>query len=133
MLTSWASQFSSVIGDESMGCHEYIFGDQMRGDWFFDGAVLLDLGSVTVEGVLQDKDGDWILGYNKFLGNCSILDAKLWGILEGIKLTQKRGRDKVIIQSDCLEAIKAVHESISNTSNSTLIRRIHHLLSQEDQ
>ncbi|MBA0861288.1 hypothetical protein Goshw_026427, partial [Gossypium schwendimanii] len=27
--------------------------------------------------------GDWILGYNHYLGECSMFEAELWGILDG--------------------------------------------------
>ncbi|MBA0778271.1 hypothetical protein Gotri_006150, partial [Gossypium trilobum] len=43
------------------------------------------------------------------------------------------GHDKVIIQSDNLEVTKAIHGSASKISNSALVRRIHHILSQEGQ
>ncbi|MBA0573649.1 hypothetical protein Golob_000914, partial [Gossypium lobatum] len=29
-------------------------------------------------GVIRDTKGNWILGFNKFLGICSVLEAKLW-------------------------------------------------------
>ncbi|MBA0743605.1 hypothetical protein Gogos_006271, partial [Gossypium gossypioides] len=48
-------------------------------------------GSAAVERVLRDEKEDWVLGYNRFLGNCSIFEEKLWGILDGLKLTQRRG------------------------------------------
>ncbi|KAH1084295.1 hypothetical protein J1N35_024056 [Gossypium stocksii] len=42
-----------------------------------------------------------------------------------------RGHDKVIIQSNNLEVIKAIHGSALKISNFTLIRRIHCILFQE--
>ncbi|XP_052482520.1 uncharacterized protein LOC128036033 [Gossypium raimondii] len=51
-----------------------------------DGAVQVDSGDTVAGGVQRGKNGEWILGYNKYLGNCSILDAELWGILDGLKL-----------------------------------------------
>ncbi|MBA0854388.1 hypothetical protein Goshw_029875, partial [Gossypium schwendimanii] len=29
-------------------------------------------------------DGLWIAGYNRYLGFCSVFDAELWGILDGL-------------------------------------------------
>ncbi|MBA0753672.1 hypothetical protein Gogos_021161 [Gossypium gossypioides] len=97
-----------------------------------DGAVQMDSRAAVVGGVLRDKNGEWILGYNKYLGNCSILDAELWGILDGLKLIQRRGDAKVVIQSDSFEAVKAIHGSALKTSHSALIRRILRILSQEN-
>ncbi|MBA0687168.1 hypothetical protein Goari_014723 [Gossypium aridum] len=51
------------------------------------------------------------------------------GILEGLKLIKRGGHNKVIIQSDSLEVVKAIQGSI--TSNSALIRQIQCILSQE--
>ncbi|MBA0646306.1 hypothetical protein Goklo_014279, partial [Gossypium klotzschianum] len=57
----------------------------------------------------------------------------LWGILEGLKLIQRKDHDKVIIQSNSLEVVKAIQGSISNASNLALIRRIQCILSQKDK
>ncbi|MBA0570243.1 hypothetical protein Golob_003922, partial [Gossypium lobatum] len=59
-----------------------------------DGVVRVDSGVAAAGEVLSDKNGEWILGYNKYLGNCSILDAKLWGILDSLKHIQRRGDAK---------------------------------------
>ncbi|MBA0752032.1 hypothetical protein Gogos_000913 [Gossypium gossypioides] len=55
------------------------------------------------------------------------------GILDGLKLVQRRGYDQVIIHSDSLEVVKGILGSSSTVSNSALIRRIHNILSQENQ
>ncbi|MBA0747117.1 hypothetical protein Gogos_009578, partial [Gossypium gossypioides] len=51
----------------------------------------------------MDGTGDWVIGYNRFLGNCSTFDAELWGILDGLKLIQCRGHSSVVIHFDSLE------------------------------
>ncbi|MBA0688733.1 hypothetical protein Goari_006501, partial [Gossypium aridum] len=64
VLTSWATQFSLVLRDKSIGCHEFPYGDQLRGDYFIlntNGAIILDSGSATVEGVLRDEKEDWVV------------------------------------------------------------------------
>ncbi|KAH1082225.1 hypothetical protein J1N35_021986 [Gossypium stocksii] len=73
------------------------------------------------------------MGYSRFLGNYSIFYAELLGILDGLKLVQSRGHNNVIIHSDSLEVIRAIHENASRTSSSALIRRIHRILSHESQ
>ncbi|MBA0746403.1 hypothetical protein Gogos_008925, partial [Gossypium gossypioides] len=72
--------------------------------------------------VLRDENGGWISGYNRYLGKCSIFNTELWGILERLKLSRHQGHDKIIIQSDSLEVVKAIQGSISTTLNSALIR-----------
>ncbi|MBA0693818.1 hypothetical protein Goari_004165 [Gossypium aridum] len=68
-----------------------------------------------------------------FIGNCSIFDAELWGILDGLKLIQRRGHSNVVIHSNSLKVVKAIHGNVSKISNFALIRRIHRILSQESQ
>ncbi|KAG8473994.1 hypothetical protein CXB51_034000 [Gossypium anomalum] len=65
--------------------------------------------------------------------NVQFFDAKLWGILDGLKLVQRRGDDQVIIFTYSLKVIKAIIGSSSTNSNSALIRRIHNILTQENQ
>ncbi|MFQ6642034.1 hypothetical protein Gotur_014917 [Gossypium turneri] len=49
-----------------------------------------NIGRATTRGVVRDGTGDWVIGYNRFLGNCSVFDAELLGILDGLKLIQRR-------------------------------------------
>ncbi|KAK5839190.1 hypothetical protein PVK06_007960 [Gossypium arboreum] len=105
-------------------------------DWIYlnaVGAVSRTSGRAAAGGVIWDSTGNWIMGYNRFIGNCSIFDAELWGILDGLKLIQWRGHDNVIIHSDSLEVVKAIHENDSKKPTSALLRRIHQILSQERQ
>ncbi|KAK5771280.1 hypothetical protein PVK06_047470 [Gossypium arboreum] len=105
-------------------------------DWIYlnvDGAISRTSERAAIGGVIRDSKGNWIMGYNRFLGNCSIFDAKLCGILDGLKLIQHRENGNVIIQSDSLEVVKAIHENVSKNSSSALLRRIHRILSQERQ
>ncbi|MBA0741282.1 hypothetical protein Gogos_014447, partial [Gossypium gossypioides] len=46
-----------------------------RGSWFHGGRR-----------IIGDQNRSWILGYNKYLGNCSIFYAEPWGILECLSL-----------------------------------------------
>ncbi|KAK5785130.1 hypothetical protein PVK06_039682 [Gossypium arboreum] len=53
---------------------------------FTDGAVQLDSRLVAPRGVVHDKEGHWIIGFHRFLGKCLVFNAKLWGVLEGLKI-----------------------------------------------
>ncbi|KAG8481491.1 hypothetical protein CXB51_026341 [Gossypium anomalum] len=108
--------------------------EPLVGEWTYlniVGVVRVHSGVAAAGGVQRDKNGEWILGYNRYLSNYSILDAELWAILDNLKLIQRRGDAKVVIQSDSLEAVKAIHKNVSKTSYSALIRTIHRILSQE--
>ncbi|MBA0606632.1 hypothetical protein Godav_019071, partial [Gossypium davidsonii] len=48
-------------------------------------------------GVLRDHDGNWILRFNRRLGKCSVYEAKLWDILDGVSLVQGRQHDRILL------------------------------------
>ncbi|KAH1091494.1 hypothetical protein J1N35_018751 [Gossypium stocksii] len=97
-----------------------------------DGAVHSNTGIASAGGVARDMNRQWLFGFNRYLGKCSIFDAELWGIFEGLKILQRRGHDHVIILLDSLDVIRAIQGSNLATSNSALIRRIQSILSQEN-
>ncbi|MBA0609288.1 hypothetical protein Godav_021365, partial [Gossypium davidsonii] len=65
------------------------------------------------------------MGFSKCLGNYTMTKAKLWGILDGLKLILDRRFERILSQIDSLEAVNAIQEGVFSTSNSTLLRRIH--------
>ncbi|KAK5772545.1 hypothetical protein PVK06_048834 [Gossypium arboreum] len=99
----------------------FLLGNQQQGTWVhinIDGVVQLDLGLAVVGGVVCDENRGWVFGYNRYLGKCSIFYVELWGILDGLKLIQRRGHDKVIIQS---HAPPSTASSSSSSSASFLL------------
>ncbi|MBA0850658.1 hypothetical protein Goshw_003756 [Gossypium schwendimanii] len=79
---------------------------------------------VDLGGVIRDGKRNWILGYNRFLGKCSVAVAKFWGILDSLLLLQKQGYDDVTFHYDNLEIVIAISDRNFEGSNSTLIKRI---------
>ncbi|MFQ6624777.1 hypothetical protein Gotur_004434 [Gossypium turneri] len=80
----------------------------MLGNWIqlnSDGVVNEDFGFATVKGILRDRYDRWILGYNRFVGICSILDAELWDILKGFAIAINRGFDRIFILLDSQKAV----------------------------
>lgn len=71
------------------------------------------------------------MGYNRFLGKCSVVVAELWGLLDGLLLLQKQGYDEVIIQSKNLENVISISDKSCVEPKSTLIKRIQQILSSE--
>ncbi|PPR98137.1 hypothetical protein GOBAR_AA22528 [Gossypium barbadense] len=67
-------------------------------------------GFVAIRGVMRDQNERWILGYNMYLGFRSVMEAELWGILNGLTLLLEQNYDTVLIQTDSMEAILAIHE-----------------------
>ncbi|MBA0872340.1 hypothetical protein Goshw_011759 [Gossypium schwendimanii] len=131
---SWVNQLFSALSANFKGNFKPPVEKESFEDPIFlniDGALQLGSGNAATGGVVRDANGDWIFGYNRRLEKCSIFNAKLWGILEGLKLIQRRGHDEVIIQSDSFKVVKVVLESTSTETNSALIRRMQSILFQE--
>ncbi|MBA0752410.1 hypothetical protein Gogos_001249, partial [Gossypium gossypioides] len=55
------------------------------------------------------------IGFCRYLGNCTVTEAELWGILDGI------------------EIVNIVQDGSSENSNSTLIKRILQVLNMSKQ
>ncbi|MBA0828189.1 hypothetical protein Goarm_012897, partial [Gossypium armourianum] len=90
----------------------------------------LEDGFATTGGIVHDHSGQWILGYNRFLGSCSVFEAELWGILDGLSILIDRGYKEVQIRTNSIEMASAIHEITLDRQTTALIRRICQLLSQ---
>ncbi|MBA0566317.1 hypothetical protein Golob_011146, partial [Gossypium lobatum] len=55
---------------------------------------------------IKDQNGEWILGFNCRLGKYSVLEAELWGIIDGVTFAQGRQHDRVLVQTNNLEVIR---------------------------
>ncbi|KAK5832268.1 hypothetical protein PVK06_016069 [Gossypium arboreum] len=75
-------------------------------------------------GLLRDYNGNWIVGFIRYLGNCEVIDSELWGILDELKIALDRGFQKVIIRTNNLEAVNIINQGVRGGSNSALVRRI---------
>ncbi|MBA0749576.1 hypothetical protein Gogos_003483 [Gossypium gossypioides] len=66
-------------------------------------------GLLLSGGDVQEKWG-MILRYNHYLGICLVFYAKLWEILDGLTLIQRRGYNNVLIYTNSLEFVKALQD-----------------------
>ncbi|KAK5838405.1 hypothetical protein PVK06_007134 [Gossypium arboreum] len=73
-----------------------------------NGSVRLEDDSAAAGGIVRNRNGEWIIGYNIFLGSCSMFEAELWGILDGLNTLIDRGLDNVMVQTDSLEVMMAI-------------------------
>ncbi|MBA0849375.1 hypothetical protein Goshw_015210 [Gossypium schwendimanii] len=78
---------------------------------YMNGLVRNDASFAAIGGIVWDRSREWLFGFNRYLGRCSMFDVEVWGILDGLTLLLNRGYENVLIQSDCLEAIKVIQES----------------------
>ncbi|WCJ44200.1 RNA-directed DNA polymerase (reverse transcriptase)-related family protein [Euphorbia peplus] len=73
-----------------------------------DGAVKGNSFRSSAGGLIRDCNGNWIRGFSKKIGSCSVLKAELWGILEGLKMSWDMGLRKVQVEVDnqlCVDLI----------------------------
>ncbi|MBA0854727.1 hypothetical protein Goshw_004279 [Gossypium schwendimanii] len=98
-----------------------------------DGLVRNEECFAAVGRLVWDHNGGWIIRFCRYLGNCTVIEAKLQGILDGLKLILYRRFKRVSIQTDNLKAANVIQDGSSESSNSALVRRIHQLLKMVKQ
>lgn len=57
---------------------------------------------------MKNRNGKWIIGYNKFLGSYSVNEAKMWCVLDGLNILIYCGLDNVMIQFDSLLLVMTI-------------------------
>ncbi|MBA0736959.1 hypothetical protein Gogos_010445 [Gossypium gossypioides] len=100
----------------------------MIGNWihlFTNGAIKFDADFATLGGMACKQEREWIVGFNRYLGLCTVFDVELWGVLYGITLIHERGYQKVMIHKDNLKVVKVIQDAHLTDSCSALLRRIH--------
>ncbi|KAE8736080.1 Detected protein of unknown function [Hibiscus syriacus] len=91
-----------VIARAVWGVLAYVLVD--RTDVRFKGPYC-DLGFASCSGIIGDSAGSWFVGLAKIVGSCSILDAELWGLFEGLRLTWDTGLRRILVESDSKDMI----------------------------
>ncbi|KAK5776841.1 hypothetical protein PVK06_044806 [Gossypium arboreum] len=107
--------FEIVLQPESYGIVLFQKKDDPDSNWVIlksDGSVRFDDGFAAAGRFLSDHNDGWIIGYCRYLGNCTVVEAELWGILDGLNLILNRSLEKVVIQTDSIEAVNAIQEDI---------------------
>ncbi|MCH99743.1 putative non-LTR retroelement reverse transcriptase [Trifolium medium] len=68
---------------------------------------MVELGSnVACGGILRDSNGCFLVVFATRLHHVSVLEAELWGIYHGLKLSWERGFRKIRVYSVSLIAVK---------------------------
>lgn len=69
------------------------------------------------------------MGHN--IGRCSLEQAELWVIYDGLREAWDAKWNKVLIETDCALAIKKIKEGVKGKSNRDLILRMQELWKRE--
>ncbi|KAL4388707.1 hypothetical protein GQ457_09G022040 [Hibiscus cannabinus] len=75
-----------------------------------DGAVDTVSGAAAVGGVFRSSTGEWYFGFAHSIGFCSSLNVELWAILDGLRHAWRMGLFRIIIEMDCLEAVRCIEK-----------------------
>ncbi|MBA0799698.1 hypothetical protein Gohar_010197 [Gossypium harknessii] len=104
----WKNRNNFVFQDITWSTEEII---KVSYSWVhldIDGLVKIEDDFAVVGGLVQHCNGKWIFDFYKYLGCCSVLESKLWSILDGLNLALDRGFQCILIQMDSREAIKSI-------------------------
>ncbi|MBA0677857.1 hypothetical protein Goari_019242, partial [Gossypium aridum] len=130
----WGCHCDSHVGDHiknKQGSNLTVNSDDT---WVYlstNGAVARDSGYAATGGVARDQDGNWIVGFNRFLGVCSPFEAEVWGILVGILILFNKGYRRIIIVTDNLEVAQILTDMDLEDLGITVLRRTNRILQSE--
>lgn len=81
--------------------------------WFklnYDGAFV-EIGEKG--GILRSDSGNFVFDFTVNLGPCSVMEAELWAILNGLKLAKDKGFDKIQLETNSLAAMRIIQMDCS--------------------
>ncbi|KAK9033540.1 hypothetical protein V6N11_049727 [Hibiscus sabdariffa] len=73
-----------------------------------DGSCNTCTDTCTCGGVGRDSNSSWCFGFAKDIGICSCLEAKLWGIYEGLVTAWSLRYTRVLLETDSREAYDTI-------------------------
>ncbi|KAF7813072.1 putative non-LTR retroelement reverse transcriptase [Senna tora] len=92
-----------------------------------DAARRDSLNLIACGGIACDSAGHFLIGFMRNLGDGSMLNAELWGIVCALEVVWRSRFKKVLVESDCLIAMNLVNDSISLAHLcSPILSRIHY-------
>ena len=98
-----------------------------------DGA-LKSSGLASAGGLVRNYCGEWVCGFSMNLGSCSIMEAELWGLYQGLKIAWERGFRLLQVEVDNLGVTQLLNSSEANRSGiSSLLWGIKDLLNRDRQ
>ncbi|KAL4377614.1 hypothetical protein GQ457_02G023990 [Hibiscus cannabinus] len=96
-----------------------------------DAAVCVGNGSAAVGGVVRDDMGDWVLGFHRYIGRCSVLMAELWAMYDGLRHAWEAGFRNIEFESDNKEVVHICNGTSSTFKDSILVVHIVELLQRD--
>ncbi|KAF7815394.1 putative ribonuclease H protein At1g65750 family [Senna tora] len=92
-----------------------------------DGVRKDSLSLTACGGLARDSEGRFLTGFVHKLGDGTALNAELWSMLSALEVAWRAGFKKIVVESDCLTAVKLVNDSVQAMHPcSTILSQIHH-------
>ncbi|KAH1074811.1 hypothetical protein J1N35_027139 [Gossypium stocksii] len=88
-------------------------------------------GYAASGGIARDHEGNWIMGFTRFLGVCSPFEAEVWGILDGILILLNKGYRRIRLPNDNLEVIQTLTNLNLEDSGIPILRRTQRIMKAE--
>lgn len=132
---SWARQFEASQNASKLFLQTHISKDNDE-TWvhlFIDGAMERDTEKAATGGIIGDMDGNWLLSFNHYLGNCTPFEAELWGIMDEIFIMLKNGYKRATIQTNNLEVAQILTGKTMEDTCITILRRTQKIMSFDGQ
>ncbi|MBA0599854.1 hypothetical protein Gorai_006055, partial [Gossypium raimondii] len=132
----WAHQYESHLGGHKNNNQSSNFTNNLNHTWVYlsaGGAVGRDSGYAATGGMAHDHDENWIVGFTRFLGVCSLFEVEVWGILDEILILLNRGYTRNIIMTDNLEVTQNLIALDLEDSEITVLRRTQRIKQSEEE
>ncbi|KAE8709902.1 hypothetical protein F3Y22_tig00110328pilonHSYRG00799 [Hibiscus syriacus] len=89
-----------------------------------DGARNQTTRFTTCGRVLRSHEGEWKMGFTKFIGIFSVLEVEFWGVYMGLLRAWELQKTQIILEIDSLEALKAIEAAGEDGNMITLMNYI---------
>ncbi|KAK9039567.1 hypothetical protein V6N11_014764 [Hibiscus sabdariffa] len=99
--------------------------------WFklnVDAAVQPGVEVAAIGGVIRSSAGVWVFGFARNIGRCSVVNAELWAVHDGLIHAWRLGFRSLVLESDNMEVVKLLQSRTKCTRWSTLAVAIWRLL-----
>ncbi|KAK8479362.1 hypothetical protein V6N12_012467 [Hibiscus sabdariffa] len=92
-----------------------------------DASVHTVTGQATIGGLLRDEHWDWVVGFTRPVGRCSVLVVELWALHDMLHCPWSEGFQRVISETDCLEVVRILQRVSPSLSGTGLVASIFRL------
>ncbi|KAK8538214.1 hypothetical protein V6N12_044349 [Hibiscus sabdariffa] len=58
------------------------------------------MAGLSVGGVIRDSNGLWVVGFSKYFGRCSVIEAEFWAVLEVLQNALRMRAMRIVLESD---------------------------------